>query len=62
MVKIINDVDGKKYELVLSHKGCIECDLERMCYGVDKKLNVIWEESRPCSRLSGVWKEIKDED
>lgn len=41
MIKIINEIDGKKYELVPSCNGCIECDLERMCYGEDKKLNVI---------------------
>ena len=58
MVKITNEINGKKFELVPSDKGCIECALERMCYGVDKKINVIWGESLPCSRLFGVWKEV----
>lgn len=61
MIRITNEIDGKKYELVPSHKGCIECDLERMCYGVDNKRNVIWDESLPCSRLFGVWKEATDD-
>lgn len=57
MIKIINEIDGKKYELVPSDKGCIECDLEKMCYGVEDKKNVVWDITLPCSRLFGVWKE-----
>lgn len=57
MIKITNEIDGKKYELVPSHKGCIECDLEGMCYGVDKKKNVIWDDTLPCKSLFGVWQE-----
>ncbi len=62
MIKITNEVDGKKYELVPSHQGCIGCDLERMCYGIATKRNVIWDETKPCSRLFGVWREVRDAD
>jgi hypothetical protein len=31
MIKITNEIDGKKYELVKSEDGCKQCDFRKFC-------------------------------
>lgn len=56
MVKIITEVNGKKYELVDSNKGCDDCQLRKRCkhWTVAPK----WRMNILCLKLSGVWKEV----
>lgn len=63
MTKITTEIDGKKYELMPEHIGCVGCALftERKiflgCSDYPK-----FNSRAICAKLHGVWKEIKDED
>lgn len=62
MIKITNEVGGKKYELVKESLYCVGCDL------LDKNNNcMILPEQRRynginvCGKLKGIWKEVRDD-
>jgi hypothetical protein len=63
MIKITNEVNGKKYELERYwHYGyfpCESCDLRETC---GEMANNQWEGFRVCDVLPGVWKEVRDAD
>ncbi len=67
MIRIANEVDGKKYELVPAKNfqnkcdGCAFCVMERKCllpWSCDRWYKSI---NRVCGAMHGIWKEVKDE-
>lgn len=74
MVKITNEIDGKKYELVPNSKGCEGC---AFCKKAKLSINKVvvyndsckfddgkepnWNDFLVCVDLDGVWKEVKYE-
>ena len=59
MIKIINDVNGKKYELVHSDEGCKGCSLRKQCKHWTEAPQ--WHTKLLCLKLDGIWKKVKDE-
>lgn len=57
MIKITNEIDGKKYELVKGEGGCEQCDFQKFCTS-----NPCWNGISLCFRLDSIWKEVKDGD
>lgn len=57
MIKITNEVDGKKYELVKSDAGCEQCDFQESCSAAP-----CWYGMCLCLILEGIWKEVRDAD
>lgn len=69
MIKITNEVDGKKYELAPAIKSCMGCafDIEHKGYLNDCGLTKypkhnLYHGKNVCSRMNGIWKEVKDGD
>lgn len=65
MIKIINEVDGKKYELVPEPDDMTPCEVcafnfdehnDKVCQLKDDCFNGFCV----CSELRGIWKEIKE--
>lgn len=69
MIKITNEINGKLYELVPAIKKCMGCafDIEQKDYLSDCKLtkgyskHAFYQGKIVCSRMDGIWKEIKNE-
>ena len=68
MIKIINEVEGKKYELMPEENarqnacvGCAFCVKERKC-SLSQPYR-IWHKNiiGVCGALHGIWKEVKHE-
>jgi hypothetical protein len=57
MIKITNEINGKKYELVKSECGCEQCDFQKFCTSTP-----CWNEISLCFRLDSIWKEVRDAD
>ena len=59
MIKITNEINGKKYELERYHGDypCESCDLRKAC-GEDADTQ--WGGRGVCDALPGVWKEVRD--
>jgi hypothetical protein len=62
VIKITNEVDGKKYELVKAIRGdrCDGCAMKGKSIDECRALSLLWGYG-VCARLNGIWKEIKDE-
>jgi hypothetical protein len=59
MIKITNEIDGKKYELVESDNGCDDCSLRKRCkHWTDAPQ---WGADTLCLKLDGAWREVRDE-
>ena len=59
MVKITNEIDGKKYELVPEICICKGCDLEYKCNeNHPDMVNNIFNRCSVCGKLHGIWKEV----
>ena len=63
MIKITNEFNGKKYELVEEQYLCSGCSF------LDKSVGCILPNDQRlfrgvnvCGRLGGIWKEVKDAD
>lgn len=61
MIKIINEINGKRYELerycgVSMFDSCKYCDLREECPDNDV---TEWDGYSVCDVLNGYWKEIK---
>ena len=65
MIKIINEVDGKMYELAPAVNQCMGCafELEQKNYLGDCKLineHALYQGKIVCNRMRGIWKEVKE--
>lgn len=63
MVKIINEIDGKKYELIPEInvcEGCAFCDEEICCALANREYDRCFHRINICGRFKGIWKEVKD--
>jgi hypothetical protein len=67
MIKIINEIDGKKYELVPEENtrqnscgGCAFYPTQRKCALSQSHRN--WDKNNisVCEALHGIWKEVRD--
>jgi hypothetical protein len=60
MIKITNEIDGKKYELVNGYGSCAGCAFNSQ-FGccVDMKQRV-FNHRLVCKELYGKWKEVRD--
>jgi hypothetical protein len=61
MIRIINEIDNKKYELIPNNsEDCSECAFANLdayeCDDVDMFCG-----ERLCLKYKGVWKEVKDD-
>jgi hypothetical protein len=61
MIKITNEVNGKKYELerYYGDSPCESCDLQEGCA---ENAQTAWCWRGVCDVLPGVWKEVRDAD
>lgn len=65
MIKITNEIDGKKYEFVTKKEtdsfSCIDCDFwsEARAGCMAKRLRV---KNRLCDSRLGIWKEVRNAD
>lgn len=59
MIRITNEINGKKYELERYYGDlpCESCDLQETC---GEKANNQWEGIGVCDALPGIWKEVRD--
>lgn len=63
MIKITNEIDGKKYELVPETYICEGCDLKKKCSEVGPKMvHSVFNKRAICGKLHGIWKEVNDAD
>lgn len=62
MIKITNEIDGKKYELERYYGDypCESCDLREPCCG--ETANLQWDGRGVCDALPGpgIWKEVRN--
>lgn len=66
MIKITNEINGKKYELVPRTFGCFGCVFDRRqadsFSGCKLNAEHAYFQGRPiCEELHGIWKEARDE-
>lgn len=59
MIKITNEIDGKKYELVRSRRGCKGCAFYTKT-GCNIGTPPKWRCITLCFAIDGIWKEVKD--
>lgn len=63
MIKITNEVDGKKYELVpaTTDGHCNECAMKGRSIDECRTFSLLWGYGI-CVKLNGIWKEVRDAD
>jgi hypothetical protein len=63
VIKITNEVDGKKYELVKAEVGgsCDGCVMKGKPHDKCRAFSLLWGYGI-CVRLNGIWKEVRDAD
>ena len=63
MIKITNEIDGKKYELVkaASDIHCDGCVMKGKSAVECMSLTLLWGYGI-CAKLNGIWKEVKNEE
>lgn len=62
MIKITNEIDGKKYELMPETDICEGCDLRKKCDEIRPQVaHSVFNRCCVCAKLYGIWKEVKDE-
>lgn len=67
MIKITNEIDGKKYELMPAINRCMGCAFEKKqkdyldTCKLTKKLSkhALYQGKIVCNRMNGIWKEVK---
>lgn len=64
MIKITNEFDGKKYELVIGVTNCKSC---AFCNSFEDYYECTEDQAEfngilLCDKLNGIWKEVKDAD
>lgn len=70
MIRITNEIDGKKYELVPATKSCMGCAFEKKqkdyldnCKLTKKhSKHTLYQGNVVCIRMNGIWKEVRDAD
>ena len=60
MIRITNEIGGKKYELVNEICICECCDLKKICHDGLKREHSAFNGCCVCAKLHGIWKEVKD--
>lgn len=62
MVKITNEVNGKKYDLAPETDGCKGCDLRKKCDEISPQaVHSVFNGCCVCAKLHGIWKEAGDD-
>lgn len=61
MIKIINEINGKKYELALDVADCEKCAFAGLGISECDEVDRFYGEQL-CVKYNGIWKEVKDED
>jgi hypothetical protein len=61
MIRITNELDGKKYELVPEIYICGGCDIKNKCdANHPEREDNIFNGFLVCEKLNGIWKEVRD--
>lgn len=61
MIKITNEIDDRKYELLTDRSDCDKCAFYNGgCNCTNEQSN--FNDYVLCIILNGIWKEVKDED
>jgi hypothetical protein len=62
MIKITNEIDGKKYEFVTESNNSKHCAFNKSggCDCTDEQST--FDDIVLCCRLDGIWKEVRDAD
>lgn len=62
MIRITNEINGKKYELVPEKENCEGCCFDTNINNLDCLIEEDGFNGRcVCNTLNGIWKEVRDE-